>query len=87
MSIEITDRHPIDRAEEILTDEALAFLEKLHQNFAGRRDELLAARTASAQAAAAGEVAGLPARDRRDPRAATGRWPRPRRRCRTAGSR
>ena len=53
MSIEITDRHPIDRAEEILTDEALAFLEKLHQNFAGRRDELLAARVGKRQAAAA----------------------------------
>jgi len=53
MSIEITDRHPIDRAEEILTDEALAFLEKLHQNFSGRRDELLAARKGKRQAAAA----------------------------------
>ena len=53
MSIEITDRHPIDRAEEILTDEALAFLEKLHQNFAGRRDELLAAREGKREAASA----------------------------------
>jgi malate synthase len=53
MSIEITDSHPIDRAEEILTDEALAFVEKLHQNFAGRRDELLAAREGKREAAAA----------------------------------
>ena len=67
MSIEITDRHPIDRAEEILTDEALAFLEKLHQNFAGRRDELLAARVGKRAGRGGGEVAGLPARDRRGP--------------------
>jgi len=52
MSIEITDLHPIDRAEEILTDEALAFLEKLHR-FAGRRDELLAARVGKRERAAA----------------------------------
>ena len=56
MSIEITDRHPIDRAEEILTDEALAFLEKLHQNFAGRRDELLAARQGKREAASAAKA-------------------------------
>ena len=67
MSIEITDRHPIDRAEEILTDEALAFLEKLHQNFAGRRDELLAARVGKRRGRGRVEVAGLPARDRRRP--------------------
>ena len=67
MSIEITDRHPIDRAEEILTDEALAFLEKLHQNFAGRRDELLAARAGQARGRVGGEGAGLPARDRGHP--------------------
>ena len=79
MSIEITDRHPIDRAEEILTDDALAFLEKLHQNFAGRRDELLAARVGKRSRRAADEVLGLPARDRRRPRAATGRSRRPRR--------
>ncbi|MBA8795493.1 malate synthase [Friedmanniella endophytica] len=44
MSIEVTDPHPIDRAEEILTDEALAFLEKLHRTFGARRDDLVAAR-------------------------------------------
>ena len=53
MSIEITDPHPIDRAEEILTDEALAFVEELHQRFAGRRDELLAARVGKREQAAA----------------------------------
>ena len=53
MSIEITDQHPIDRAEEILTDDALAFVEKLHQNFAARRDELLAARVGKREKAAA----------------------------------
>ena len=44
MSIELTDPRPTDRAEEILTDDALAFVEELHQRFAARRDELLAAR-------------------------------------------
>jgi malate synthase len=44
MTLELTDPHPIDRAEEILTPEALAFVEALHVRFAGRRDELLAAR-------------------------------------------
>src|SRR5688500_15981668 len=32
---------PVDRAEEILTDEALAFVADLHRRFGGRRDELL----------------------------------------------
>ena len=86
MSIEITDRHPIDRAEEILTDEALAFLEKLHQNFAGRRDELLAARVGKRQAAAArSRWTSCPRPPTSGP--VTGRSPRPRRPCRTAGSR
>lgn len=52
MTITVTDRRPIDRAEEILTDEALAFVERLHQRFAGRRDELLGARVARRAAAA-----------------------------------
>ena len=87
MSIEITDRHPIDRAEEILTDEALAFLEKLHQNFAGRRDELLAARVGKRQAAAAAKSLDFLPETARRPRPATGRSRRPRRPCTTAGSR
>ena len=44
MSLTLTAPHPIDRAAEILTPEALAFIEKLHQNFAGTRTERLAAR-------------------------------------------
>lgn len=35
---------PVERGEEILTPEALEFLAGLHERFAGRRDELLAAR-------------------------------------------
>jgi malate synthase len=35
----------VERSEEILTPEALEFLAGLHERFAGRRDELLAART------------------------------------------
>jgi malate synthase len=53
MTIEVTDRRPIERAEEILTDDALAFLEELHQRFAGRRDELLAGRGVRREQAAA----------------------------------
>jgi malate synthase len=34
----------VERSAEILTNEALAFLGELHERFAGRRDELLAAR-------------------------------------------
>ena len=44
MTLQLTDPHPIDRAEEILTPEALAFVEALHERFTGRRDELLGAR-------------------------------------------
>ncbi|MFL6121881.1 malate synthase A [Actinophytocola sp.] len=35
---------PVERSQEILTPEALEFLASLHERFAGRRDELLAAR-------------------------------------------
>jgi malate synthase len=51
MSLELTDPRPIERAEEILTPEALAFVESLHIRFAARRDELLAARTAKRERA------------------------------------
>ncbi|MEO7058150.1 MAG: malate synthase A, partial [Lapillicoccus sp.] len=44
MSLEVTDPHPVERAQEILTPEALAFVEALHQRFARRRDDLLVAR-------------------------------------------
>jgi malate synthase len=61
MSLELTDSSPIDRAEEILTPEALAFVEALHVRFAARRDDLLAARkTKREQAARAGALDFLP---------------------------
>ena len=41
--VEITGP-PVDRAEEVLTDEAVAFLADLHRRFDGRRRELLAER-------------------------------------------
>ena len=46
MAITVTDPRPIERAEEILTPKALAFVEELHKRFAGTRDELLEARDA-----------------------------------------
>jgi malate synthase len=49
MAITVTDSQPTDRAEEILTTEALAFIEELHQRFAGTRKELLAARRVKRQ--------------------------------------
>ncbi len=52
MTIQLTDTPPVDRAEEILTPAALAFLERLHHRFAQRRDELLATRTEQRAAAA-----------------------------------
>jgi malate synthase len=61
MSLELTDPSPIDRAEEILTPEALAFIEALHVRFTARRDDLLAARkTKREQAARAGALDFLP---------------------------
>jgi malate synthase len=49
MAITVTDPRPINRAEEILTPKALAFVEELHKRFAGTRNELLAARAAKRQ--------------------------------------
>src|SRR5918995_1837779 len=61
MSLELTDSHPVDRAEEILTGDALAFVETLHRRFAARRDDLLAARaTRREQVASAGTMDFLP---------------------------
>ncbi|WP_420122969.1 malate synthase A [Nakamurella sp.] len=52
---------PVPRADEILTPAALDFVAGLHRRFAGRRDELLAARaTRRAQAAQAGRLDFLP---------------------------
>ncbi|GAA3377372.1 malate synthase A [Streptomyces sannanensis] len=42
----IVDAEPLTRQEEVLTDEALAFVADLHRLFTPRRDELLARRTA-----------------------------------------
>lgn len=41
MTLRVTDLHPVERAEQILTPDALEFLDKLHERFAHRRDELL----------------------------------------------
>ena len=61
MTIEFTAPAGLDRAEEILTDEALAFVEALHQNFAARREELLGERTtAREKAASTGTLDFLP---------------------------
>ncbi|MCM3687354.1 malate synthase A [Kocuria rosea] len=61
MTIEFTTPAGLDRAGEVLTDEALAFVEALHQNFAARREELLGLRvTAREQAAATGTLDFLP---------------------------
>lgn len=61
MTIDVTDQHPIERAEQILTIEALRFVEQLHQRFAVRRDELLASRVSAREAAvAAGALDFLP---------------------------
>ncbi|MEW2086808.1 malate synthase A [Streptomyces sp. NPDC005283] len=40
----IVEAEPLPRQEEVLTDEALAFVAELHQRFTPRRDELLARR-------------------------------------------
>ncbi|MCZ2403843.1 malate synthase A [Paenarthrobacter sp. Z7-10] len=46
MALSVTDPQPIDRAAEILTPEALAFIEALHRRFARTRAERLADRLA-----------------------------------------
>jgi len=46
MSLTLTDTRPIERAGEVLSPEALAFVEELNSRFAPRRQELLAARRA-----------------------------------------
>lgn len=44
MSISLSRIPQFEGAAEILSDDALAFIEKLHQKFAGTRNELLAQR-------------------------------------------
>ncbi|MEO8749375.1 MAG: malate synthase A [Allobranchiibius sp.] len=59
--IELTDAHPVEGAQEILTPQAMAFVEALHTRFAGRRDELLAARVQrQAETACTGRLDFLP---------------------------
>jgi len=61
MSITASTPLPVDRAEEILTPDALAFLEKLHQNFAATREERLVARgTRREEVARTGKLDFLP---------------------------
>ncbi|CAM3276894.1 Malate synthase A [Arthrobacter ulcerisalmonis] len=61
MAITVTDPKPIERAEEILTPEALAFVAELHERFAGTRSDLLAARVAKReQVARTGRLDFLP---------------------------
>ena len=52
MAIEFTTPAGLDRASEILTAEALSFVEALHHNFADRRAELLGAREQNRRRAA-----------------------------------
>ena len=44
MALSLTDEHPTDRAEEILSPVALDFIAELHRRFGATREELLAAR-------------------------------------------
>ncbi len=61
MSIEVTDKNPVERADEILTPDALAFVAGLHRRFAARRDELVASRVGRrTTAAASGRLDFLP---------------------------
>lgn len=53
MSIILTHTPDVAGAEGILTEDALAFVEQLHQRFTGTRDALLAARASSRRAASA----------------------------------
>jgi malate synthase len=54
MSIEIVRDIDVVGGGEILTDDALAFVEELHRRFDPRRRELLAARRARRERIAAG---------------------------------
>ncbi|MEA5453900.1 malate synthase A [Sinomonas sp. JGH33] len=61
MAITVTDTNPVERAEQILTDEALAFVEELHRRFGGERKARLEARKARrAEAATTGRLDFLP---------------------------
>src|SRR5699024_2514675 len=61
MTIAVTGRRDLPGAEEILTPDALSFLEKLHQRFATTRNQLLEDRAAArAEAARTGGMDFLP---------------------------
>lgn len=61
MTITVTGNTDLPRANEILTPEALAFIEELHQHFATTRNELMQARiSARAAAAESGRLDFLP---------------------------
>ncbi|WP_309081839.1 malate synthase A [Zhihengliuella sp.] len=61
MTISAQPAPTVTGAETVLTDAALAFVEKLHQRFAATRDELLEARVeARSKASAAGRLDFLP---------------------------
>lgn len=61
MALTVTDPQPVSRAGEILTPEALAFIEELHQRFAATRSELLKARVVKReQVARTGKLDFLP---------------------------
>ena len=68
MALTVSAHRPVDRAEEILTPEALAFIEELHQRFAATRGELLKARAVKREdVARTGRLDFLPeTRDIRD---------------------
>jgi malate synthase len=53
VSVKVRAADTAERAEEILTEDALAFVEELHVRFAARRNELLAARAGRREQAAA----------------------------------
>lgn len=76
MTIEIARDTDVAGGGEILTDDALAFVEELHRRFDARRRELLAARRARRERIAAGEPLGFLA-ETADVRAGDWRVPPP----------
>ena len=76
-----------DRADEILTPQALAFVAALHREFDARRRQLLERRKERQAALDAGGTLDFLARDRRHARRRLAAWRRRRRRSSAAGSR
>ncbi|MGH1553334.1 hypothetical protein ACRAWF_19345 [Streptomyces sp. L7] len=64
----VVDAEPLPRQEEVLTDEALAFVAELHRRFTPRRAGLLARRCRAPRGDRPDLHARLPPGDRRDPR-------------------